>query len=154
MNFYNGHINLIVVCLNFFLLWKRFKDTVNVSQAKIKMGKSCSPLSMQVSNRKKKKSHQQKTNRLEKVKGNNFRVTSYNIPSPFFCCALFLIKNHPEKLLQTNAKIYIYIHTHLFTEYSKQEITLDCWTGRQNEQRSSCFCSVSSFYTYIYSNQC
>lgn len=104
---------------------------------------------------KKKKNHQQKTNRLENVKGNNFRVTSYNFPSPFLAVHCFWLKNILRNFCkQMQRYMYIYIYTHLFTEYSKQEITLDCWIWTQTEQRGSCFCFVFSFYTYVYSNQC
>lgn len=54
MNFYNGNINQTVVCLSFFLFSSLKKiQTANASQTKTYRGKTCSPVSMQFSKRKK-----------------------------------------------------------------------------------------------------
>lgn len=80
MNFYNGNINQTVVRLSFFLFSSLKKiQTANASQTKTYRGKTCSPVSMQFSKRKKNisQTEQISSDNWKRQKESQFRVTNY-----------------------------------------------------------------------------
>lgn len=112
MNFYNGNINQTVVRLSFFLFSSLKKiQTANASQTKTYRGKTCSPVSMQFSKRK-KIYHKRSKSVVTTGKGkrnHNLELQTISKLTLLMCTVCSKKKKtYPEKLQQTNEKIFYF----------------------------------------------